>query len=83
MIQLLPGIRIKVPNKHSTYGRGKVKTIQLISGKHILSKGYMVTTVTVTIWVPASVCEAQMSVSMTTASMTAFHTFATRNYKSL
>ena len=34
MIQLLPGIRIKVPNKHSTYGRVKVKTIQLISGKH-------------------------------------------------
>ena len=32
MIQLLPGIRIKVPNKHSTYGRVKVKTIQLISG---------------------------------------------------
>ena len=32
----------------------------------------MVTTVTVTIWGPASVCEAQMSVSMTTASMTAF-----------
>ena len=38
MIQLLPGIRIKVPNKHSTYGRVKVKTIQLISGKHNVSK---------------------------------------------
>ena len=50
MIQLLPGIRIKVPNKHSTYGRVKVKTIQLISGKHKLLKGYMVTTVTVTVW---------------------------------
>jgi len=34
MIQLLPGIRIKVPNRHSTYGRVKVKTIQLFLGKY-------------------------------------------------
>ncbi len=26
---------IKVPNKHSTYGRVKVKPIQLFLGKHI------------------------------------------------
>jgi len=32
MIQLLPGLRIKVSNKHSTYGRVKVKTIQLFLG---------------------------------------------------
>ena len=25
----MPGIRIKVPNRHSTYGRVKVKTIPL------------------------------------------------------
>jgi hypothetical protein len=43
MIQLLPGIRIKVPNKHSTYGRGKVKTIQLISGKHSALRCYTAT----------------------------------------
>jgi len=36
MIQLLPGIRIKEPFRHSTYGRVKVKTIQLFLGKHIL-----------------------------------------------
>jgi len=36
MIQLLPGIRIKVPNRHSTYGRVKVKTIQLFLGKYSL-----------------------------------------------
>ena len=35
MIQLLPGIRIKVPNKHSTYGRVKLKTIQLLPGLRI------------------------------------------------
>ena len=35
MIQLLPGLRIKVSNKHSTYGRVKVKTIQLFLGKYI------------------------------------------------
>ena len=35
-IQLLPGIRIKVPNKHSTNGRDKVKSIQLFLGKYIL-----------------------------------------------
>ena len=35
MIQLLPGLRIKVPNKHSTYGRVKVKSIQLFLGKYI------------------------------------------------
>ena len=34
MIQLLPGIRIKVPNRHSTYGRVKLKTIQLFLGKY-------------------------------------------------
>jgi hypothetical protein len=34
MIQLLPGLRIKVSNKHSTYGRVKVKSIQLFLGKH-------------------------------------------------
>ena len=34
MIQLLPGIRIKEPFRHSTYGRVKVKTIQLFLGKH-------------------------------------------------
>jgi hypothetical protein len=32
MVQLLPGLRIKVSNKHSTYGRVKVKTIQLFLG---------------------------------------------------
>ena len=32
IIQLLPGVRIKVPNRHSTYGRVKVKTIQLFLG---------------------------------------------------
>ena len=35
MIQLLPGLRIKVSNKHSTYGRVKVKSIQLFLGKYI------------------------------------------------
>ena len=35
MIQLLPGIRIKVPNRHSTYGRVKLKTIQLFLGKYM------------------------------------------------
>jgi hypothetical protein len=34
MIQLLPGLRIKVSNKHSTYGRVKVKSIQLFLGKY-------------------------------------------------
>ena len=34
MIQLLPGLRIKVPNRHSTYGRVKVKSIQLFLGKY-------------------------------------------------
>ena len=34
MIQLLPGIRIKVSKEHSTYGRVKVKTIQLFLGKY-------------------------------------------------
>ena len=34
IIQLLPGVRIKVPNRHSTYGRVKVKTIQLFLGKY-------------------------------------------------
>ena len=34
MIQLLPGIRIKAPSGHSTYGRVKVKTIQLFLGKY-------------------------------------------------
>ena len=29
IIQLLPGVRIKVPNRHSTYGRVKVKNIPL------------------------------------------------------
>ena len=29
IIQLLPGLRIKVPNRHSTYGRVKVKSIPL------------------------------------------------------
>ena len=33
MIQLLPGIRIKVPDRHSTRGRVKVKSIQLFLGK--------------------------------------------------
>lgn len=33
MIQLLPGIRIKVPDRHSTHGRVKVKSIQLFPGK--------------------------------------------------
>ena len=37
MIQLLPGIRIKEPFRHSTYGRVKVKTIQLFLGKYTLS----------------------------------------------
>ena len=32
--QLLPGLRIKVSNKHSTYGRVKVKSIQLFLGKY-------------------------------------------------
>ena len=32
IIQLLPGLRIKVPNKHSTNGRVKVKSIQLFLG---------------------------------------------------
>jgi hypothetical protein len=32
--ELLPGIRIKVPNRHSTYGRVKLKTIQLFLGKY-------------------------------------------------
>ena len=32
IIQLLPGVRIKVHNRHSTYGRVKVKTIQLFLG---------------------------------------------------
>ncbi len=36
MIQLLPGLRIKVSNKHSTYGRVKVKSIQLFLGKYIV-----------------------------------------------
>ena len=35
MIQLLPGTRIKVSKEHSTYGRVKVKTIQLFLGKYI------------------------------------------------
>ena len=53
MIQLLPGIRIKEPFRHSTYGRVKVKTIplgsaawlvqELFLGKHILSKAKKVT----------------------------------------
>ena len=34
MIQLLPGIRIKVTKRHSTYGRVKVKSIQLFLGKY-------------------------------------------------
>jgi hypothetical protein len=34
MIQLLPGLRIKVSNKHSTYGRVKVKNIQLFLGNY-------------------------------------------------
>ena len=38
MIQLLPGIRIKVSKEHSTYGRVKVKTIQLFLGKYIFSR---------------------------------------------
>ena len=33
----MPGIRIKVPKRHSTYGRVKVKNIQLILGKYNLS----------------------------------------------
>ena len=37
MIQLLPGIRIKVSKEHSTYGRIKVKTIQLFLGKYRIS----------------------------------------------
>ena len=47
MIQLLPGIRIKEPFRHSTYGRVKVKTIQLFLGKHNpTAKAVTVTTVT-------------------------------------
>ena len=47
MIQLLPGIRIKVPNRHSIYGRVKVKTIQLFLGKYKRRGcGHMVTAVT-------------------------------------
>ena len=38
IIQLLPGVRIKVPNRHSTYGRVKVKTIQLFLGKYIIRR---------------------------------------------
>ena len=34
MIQLLPEIRTKVPNRYSTYGRIKVKTIQLFLEKY-------------------------------------------------
>ena len=40
MIQLLPGLRIKVSNKHSTYGRVKVKSIQLFLGKYSFSGGH-------------------------------------------
>ena len=32
----MAGIRIKVPNKHSTSARDKVKSIQLFLGKYIL-----------------------------------------------
>ena len=55
IIQLLPGISINVTNRHSTYGRVKVKNIQLFLGKYIilhrvffaflsvnLSKGYVI-----------------------------------------
>ena len=42
MIQLLPGLRIKVSNKHSTYGRVKVKTIQLFLGKYIVCLGAVI-----------------------------------------
>ena len=34
MIQLLPGLRIKEPYRHSTYGRVKLKTIHLFMGKY-------------------------------------------------
>ena len=47
MIQLLSGIRIKVSNRHSTYGRVKVKTIQLFLGKYkTMNKTVTVTAVT-------------------------------------
>ena len=35
------GIRIKVPNRHSIYGRVKVKTIQLFLGKYIVQTNGM------------------------------------------
>ena len=43
MIQLLPGLRIKVSNKHSTYGRVKVKSIQRFSGKYNRTMCYSAT----------------------------------------
>ena len=34
IIQLLPGLGRRYPKRHSTYGRVKVKTIQLFLGKY-------------------------------------------------
>jgi len=41
MIQLLPGLRIKVSNKHSTYGRVKVKSIPLGSAAWLVQELFL------------------------------------------
>ena len=55
MIQLLPGLRIKVSNKHSTYGRVKVKSIQLFLGKYRVPKALQCYSATVRFYHPHTI----------------------------